>query len=178
MRIIGGTHRGRVIKAPNNLPVRPTTDFAKESLFNILNNEIDFEECDVLDLFCGTGNITYEFASRGCKHITTIDVNTKCTSFVKESVKSFGFENVVVMTANVFLFAQQCKRKFDVIFADPPFADEKIKTIPDIIFENDLLNEDGLLIVEHPPEVSFSAHPNFSKHKVYGHVNFSFFRKK
>jgi 16S rRNA (guanine966-N2)-methyltransferase len=178
MRIIGGTHRGRVITAPKNLPVRPTTDFAKESLFNILNNEIDFEECDILDLFSGTGNITYEFASRGAKHITCVDVNVKCCSFIKSAVKEFKFDQVVVMNANAFLFMQQCKRSFDLIFCDPPFADEHILTIPELVFKHQLLNADGLLIVEHPPEVNFSKHPNFYKHKTYGHVNFTFFRSE
>ena len=178
MRIIGGTHKGRSIHAPNNLPVRPTTDFAKESLFNILNNEIDFDGVDALDLFCGTGNITYELASRGCGHITSIDVNFKCTSFVKESIVKFNFENVMVMKANVFLYLKQCSRKFDFIFADPPYANPKINEIPDLIFNNNILNEGGMLVVEHPAEISFSMHPNFNKHKVYGHVNFTFFEHK
>lgn len=175
MRIIGGTHKGRSIIAPNNLPVRPTTDFAKESLFNILNNEVDFDGVNALDLFCGTGNITYELASRGCAHITSIDINFKCTSFVKESVIKFKFENVLVMKANVFLYLKQCHRKFDFIFADPPYANEKINEIPDLIFENNILSDDGMLVLEHPSEISFVNHQNFKKHKVYGHVNFSFF---
>lgn len=178
MRIVGGTHRGRVITAPKNLPVRPTTDFAKESLFNILNNEIDLEDLDVLDLFSGTGNITYEFASRGAKHVTSVDVNVKCSSFIKSMVREFKFEQVVVMNANAFLFMQQCKRSFDVIFSDPPFNDESIQTIPDLVFKHSLLNADGMLIVEHPPEINFSKHPQFYKHKNYGHVNFSFFRSE
>lgn len=135
MRIVGGTHRGRIISAPKNLPVRPTTDFAKESLFNILNNEIDFESCDVLDLFSGTGNISYEFASRGVKHITSVDVNVKCCNFIKSAAKDYKFEQMVVVTANAFLFMQQCKRTFDVIFSDPPFSDESIHSIPELVFK-------------------------------------------
>jgi len=176
MRIIAGTHKGRVIIAPQNLPVRPTTDFAKEGLFNILNNEINFENTTALDLFCGTGNISYELASRGCAHVTSVDLHANCIKFVQETCKKFQFQNIKAMKANSFLYLKQCSRKFNIIFADPPYANENYNDIPNLVFENNLLEIEGLLIVEHPAEISFGKHPNFYRHKNYGNVNFSFFR--
>lgn len=175
MRIISGKHRGRKIISPKNLPVRPTTDLSKESLFNILNNYFNFEDNKVLDLFSGTGNITYEFASRYCVDITAVDKNYKCFSFIKETVEKLGFENIKVVKSDVFKFLKYCNSKFDIIFADPPYDMEGLKNIPSIIFENNLLEKDGWLIVEHSISMDFSESRNFHDKRNYGQSVFSIF---
>jgi len=175
MRIISGVYKGRTIHAPKKLPVRPTTDFAKESLFNILNNKIDFENLKVLDLFCGTGNITYEFVSRGSNDITCIDLNYDCCNFIKKTLQELNFGGARVIKMNVFSFLKNDLSKYDLIFADPPYDLEEMKSIPDIVFEKKLLKEDGILIVEHGEYTDFTAHTNFKEHRKYGNVNFSFF---
>lgn len=174
MRIIGGKHKGKTLIAPRNLPVRPTTDFAKESLFNILANRIDFSETKLLELFAGTGNIGYEFASRGCKDITSIDVNFPCVQFIKRTNKELGI-NGRVMRSEAFRFLKQHKEKYDFIFADPPYLLEGIEQIPAIVFKNELLNPDGILVVEHEKHLDLSEHPNYQETRRYGKVNFSFF---
>lgn len=178
MRIISGTYKGRMLYPPKSLPVRPTTDFAKESLFNILNNNIDFEELKVLDLFCGTGNITYEFASRGSSDITAIDSNYHCCEFVKKTATAFGMKQVKVVKADVFSFLSKSLTTYDLIFADPPYdlAPEKFSSIPDLVFNNGLLKQGGWLIIEHGERTEFVTHPCFQEHRKYGNVNFSFFR--
>ncbi|MEI6747759.1 MAG: RsmD family RNA methyltransferase [Bacteroidales bacterium] len=176
MRIICGSHRSRRIIPPNGLPVRPTTDLAKESLFNILNNRIDFDEISVLDLFSGTGNISYEFASRGATEIMAVELNPKCAAFIEKSAEALGFKIMSIIQTNVFTFLPVIKRKFDLIFADPPFESEDISKLPDLIFTHNLLAPDGWVVIEHPRNVKFQAHPNFTEHRQYGKVNFSFFR--
>lgn len=175
MRIVSGTHKGRQIHPPTNLPVRPTTDFAKESLFNILNNRIDFESTAVLDLFAGTGSISLEFASRGCPSVTSVDLNFKCVEFIKKASDEMKFTTIRAVKANVFGFLGFCKVKYDLIFADPPYDLPNISTIPDLVFEKELLNIEGILIIEHSREIDFSKHPKFTEHRNYGKVNFSFF---
>ena len=174
MRIIGGKHKGKKIIAPKNLPVRPTTDFAKESLFNILNNRIDFEDCKLLELFAGTGNIGYEFASRGCEQITSVDVNFQCIQFIKRMKKELQFNNIVIRSEAI-RFLKHCKEQYNFIFADPPFQMEGIKNIPTLVFEMELLQLNGILVVEHEKNLDFSEHPNFQENRQYGRVNFSFF---
>jgi 16S rRNA (guanine966-N2)-methyltransferase len=176
MRIVSGSHRSRRIMPPNGLPVRPTTDLAKESLFNILNNRIDFEEISVLDLFAGTGNISYEFASRGAREIMAVELNPKCAAYIEKTAEVLEFKIMSVVRTNVFTFLPVMKRQFDLIFADPPFESEDIDKLPDLIFNNKLLAEDGWLVIEHPRNVKFQNHPNFTEHRQYGKVNFSFFR--
>lgn len=178
MRIIGGTYRGKQIITPKNLPVRPTTDFAKEGLFNILNNRIDLEECVVLDLFCGTGNITLEFASRGAQKIYAIDMHSPCINFVRDSAKVLKMGNVYTERADVFKYLEKCQSKFDLIFADPPYELTTISNIRDLVFEKELLNENGLLIIEHGPRTSFADKEFYMETRKYGNVNFSFFKKK
>ncbi len=178
MRIISGSHRGRHIMAPANLPVRPTTDLAKESLFNILNNSIDLEEVSVLDLFAGTGNISYEFASRGSKTVVAVDINLRCTDFIKRTAAMLNFDAIQVIKSNVFGFLKFANRPYDIIFADPPYDMENISLLPDLIFQNNLLNDNGLLIIEHSKDNDFALHPNFSHIRNYGKVNFSFFENK
>lgn len=174
MRIIGGKYKGKNIIAPKNLPVRPTTDFAKESLFNILNNRIDFEDCKLLELFAGTGNIGYEFASRGCKDITSVDVNFQCIQFIKRMNRELQFNNRIIRS-EAMRFLKQCKEQYNFIFADPPYQMEGIESIPTLVFEKELLKPESILVVEHEKHLDFSDYPNFQENRQYGRVNFSFF---
>jgi 16S rRNA (guanine966-N2)-methyltransferase len=178
MRIISGTHKGRIIHPPHNLPVRPTTDFAKESLFNILNNHIDFEGLKVLDLFCGTGNISYEFASRGAADVNSIDDSYPCCEFVKKTIAAFKMEQVRVIKSDVFSFLKKTANTYDIIFADPPYEMEleKFESIHQLVFEKELLKPQGYLIIEHGERTDLSKHEHFTEHRKYGNVNFSFFR--
>jgi len=176
MRIIGGTLKGKGVNPPIGYKARPTTDFAKEGLFNILLNEFDFEEVSVLDLFSGTGSISYEFASRGSNEIIAVEMNPTNASFITKTAKSFNLNSIQVVRHNVFEFLPICKKSFDIIFADPPYAIEGLDTIPNKVLEQKILNEGGYLILEHPSDYNFSSHPNFIKEKKYGNVHFSFFR--
>ncbi|MCR4812269.1 MAG: 16S rRNA (guanine(966)-N(2))-methyltransferase RsmD [Bacteroidales bacterium] len=178
MRIISGSLKGRRLNPPTNLPVRPTTDMAKEGLFNILNNYVDYEDCDVMDLFAGTGSITFEFVSRGAKSVTSVDINGPCTDFIKQSATRLNVQNLHVVRADVFDLLKRAYKKFDIIFADPPYAHEGLAQLPDMVFEKDLLNDDGILILEHPREHSFEDHPHFWQHRNYGKVNFTLFAKE
>ena len=177
MRIISGKYRGRAIVPPKNLKARPTTDFAKENLFNVLNNIVDYEETDVLDLFSGTGSIAYEFASRGAKSVTSVEVNSVHHAFIKETARKLGCENFYAVHANAFLYLKNTSKRFDLIFADAPYDLEGSEQIIELAFGGDKLNEDGILIFEHSANYDFSQHPNFWQSRTYGSVNFSFFRK-
>lgn len=178
MRIIGGYLKGHSILPPNKYNARPTTDFAKVGLFNILMNEIDFDNCTFLDLFSGTGSISYEFASRGCSDIISIEMNNNNYRFIKSTVKELHIEGMQVLRQNVFDFINICKKSFDVIFADPPYAIENLQSIPDKVLCNsiNLLKSNGLFILEHSSEFSFENHKYFIKAKKYGNVHFSFFK--
>ena len=175
MRIVSGFLRGRRFNPPMNLPVRPTTDIAKESLFNILNNHVDFENIKALDLFAGTGNISLELISRGCISVTSIDNNFKCTDFIKKTAEAFKIDNIHIIKTNVFNFLKFIDTAYDLIFADPPYDMENILSIPDIIFEKNLLDNKGFLIIEHSREINFKNHPRFYEHRLYGKVNFTLF---
>ncbi|MBQ6956018.1 MAG: 16S rRNA (guanine(966)-N(2))-methyltransferase RsmD [Bacteroidales bacterium] len=177
MRIIAGSLRGRRLNPPANLPVRPTTDMARESLFNILNNYVDYEECTVMDLFAGTGAVSVEFVSRGAREVTSIDINAACTDFIKATARQIGIDNIHVVRADVFDLLKRANRKFDIVFADPPYALHDLPQLPRIVFESDVLTDDGIFILEHPKEFSFEDHPNFWQHRAYGKVNFTFFAK-
>lgn len=176
MRIISGKYKGRRLIAPKKLPVRPTTDFAKESLFNILNNDFYFDEITLIDLFCGTGNISYEFASRGCEHITAVDANYGCVNFVQKTAKELDF-NINTIKSDVFKFLEKVQLHADIIFADPPyeFTDDQFSKIPELVFGKNFLSEDGYLIIEHSKHTDLSELPNFSFSKSYGGCVFSFF---
>ncbi len=174
MRIINGKNRGRKIEAPSSLPVRPTTDLGKESLFNILNNYFNFDNIKVLDLFSGTGNITYEFASRGAISVTAVDNHQGCTDFIRKTINTLGYDNVSIIRGDAFQFVQKSRYKYDIIFADPPYDTEDIDKIVDAVFKNNLLTPDGWLIIEHSRSYDFSKHPNFYQHRKYGKLNFSF----
>lgn len=179
MRIIGGSHKGRRIQAPASLPVRPTTDRAKESLFNILHNYYDFEGLKVLDLFAGIGSISYEFASRDAAEVHSVELNPRCAHFITETSRKLDLKNLYVIRANVFTFLERGgAKKYDIIFADPPYDLEGIETIPDLVFKNELLNKDGWLIIEHSVATVFSEHPNLDQQRQYGKVNFSMFSVK
>jgi 16S rRNA (guanine(966)-N(2))-methyltransferase RsmD len=174
MRIIRGKYQRKVIQAPTNLPVRPTTDMAKESLFNILNNLIDFEELHVLDLFAGTGNISYEFVSRGSK-VTAVDNNFHCIQFIHQTAEKLSMEHLKTVKSDVFQFLPNHHQKYNLIFADPPFDSPDYQKLVDLIFDQQLLHTDGILVVEHPISISFTEHPKFTDQRHYGKVNFSFF---
>ncbi|MFH0864585.1 MAG: RsmD family RNA methyltransferase [Bacteroidota bacterium] len=175
MRIVSGTHKSRIIKPPANLPVRPTTDIAKEGLFNILANRIDFKEIDVLDLFAGTGSISYEFASRGVAHITAVDIEKRCVDFIRKASEEYGFNNIRTVRNDAFSFLKICHVKYDLIFADPPYEMKNAELLPELIFKKNILKENGLFILEHTGMLSFSKHPCFKEQRKYGKVNFSFF---
>lgn len=176
MRIIAGKYKGKKIFAPKTLPVRPTTDFAKEGLFNILKNQINFEQIKILDLFAGTGNISFEFSSRGCENVTSIDLNFNCVKFMKSMNKELLFQNNIIRT-DAFRYLKKCKESFNLIFADPPYDMENINLIPQLIFERNLLFEKGFLVLEHDNKIDFKNHRNFKEKRMYGKVNFSLFVK-
>lgn len=175
MRIIKGKYATRRLPNPKGFTARPTTDFAKESLFNILFNYFNFEEKQVLDLFAGSGVISYEFASRGCAHITSVERDFKHLSYIKKMVAEFKMDEIMPLKADVFKYIDTCRTQYNIIFADPPYDLENLKTIPDLIFANDLLKHEGMFVLEHPKDYDFSGHERFILHKNYGSVNFSFF---
>ena len=177
MRIISGLYKSRKIVAPKNLPVRPTTDMAKESLFNILNNNYYFDNIAVLDLFAGTGNISYEFASRGTEQITCVDQDFGCIKFINKTAETFNMP-LQTIKSDVFKFLEKTTLQVNIIFADPPysFSDEQFAKIPELIFQNNLLLEDGVLIVEHSKHSNLSELNHYSYSKSYGGNMFSFFK--
>lgn len=175
MRIIAGSLRGRRLNPPANLPVRPTTDMARESLFNILNNYVEYEDCAVMDLFAGTGAVSLEFVSRGAKEVTSVEINNLCTEYIKHTAQQFNVNNIHVVRADVFDLLKRAYKKFDIIFADPPYACEDLPKLPDMVFEHELLTSDGIFVLEHPKTYDFSEHPHFWQHRAYGKVNFTFF---
>lgn len=177
MRIISGQFKGRRITAPKKLPVRPTTDMAKESLFNILNNHYYFDDISVLDLFAGTGNISYEFASRGTEHITSVDANYGCINFINDTSEDFDMP-ITTIKSDAFKYLEKAQQKFTVIFVDPPydFTVEEFSKIPELVFKNKLLNDEGLLIVEHSKHTDLSHLKHYSHSKSYGGNCFSFFK--
>ena len=177
MRIISGKYKGRHFDVPRNFKARPTTDFAKENLFNILTNIIDFEECTALDLFSGTGSISLELLSRGCKSVTSVEMDSLHFSFLKKSQAALKDSNWHITRDDVFRYLRRDAGKFDIIFADPPYALKELKDIPEIVLSGNMLSEEGLFIFEHGKEYDFSSHPHFFRHVAYGSVNFSFFTK-
>ncbi|MFB1026831.1 MAG: 16S rRNA (guanine(966)-N(2))-methyltransferase RsmD [Flavobacteriaceae bacterium] len=176
MRIISGTFKARRIMAPKKLPVRPTTDMAKEALFNILNHRYHFHDISFLDLFAGTGNISYEFASRGTESIIAVDQNFHCTKFIGKTAEEFEMP-IQVIKAEVFGFLEKTKQPQTIIFADPPYEleHEKFLKIIELVFENQLLEKEGVLIIEHSKQTDLSESPHFSEVKGYGGNRFSFF---
>ncbi|UYW02207.1 16S rRNA (guanine(966)-N(2))-methyltransferase RsmD [Flavobacterium agricola] len=176
MRIISGKYKGRKIDPPKNLPVRPTTDMAKEALFNILNNHFNLTELKVLDLFAGTGSVSFEFASRGSKPIVSVDGDMGCVNFIKKVTKEFDFD-ISAVKSDVIKFLERHQATYDIIFVDPPydFSDETFKQIIDLIFENELLDEEGMLVVEHSKHTNLENIEHHSFDRNYGGTVFSFF---
>lgn len=175
MRIISGKFKARRITPPNNIQARPTTDFAKEGLFNLLSNQVDYEDLNVLDLFAGTGSISLEFISRGCKSVTAIDLNERHCAFIRKTCADLKIDNLLVIKADVFKYIGKSRIQYNLIFADPPYDLENLAELPDLIFNNKLLAEGGLFILEHSAKNNFESHPHFIEHRHYGNVNFSFF---
>ena len=176
MRIISGKYKGRRITAPKKLPVRPTTDMTKEGLFNILNNSYYFEELQVLDLFAGTGNISYEFASRAAEEVVSVDVHTGCIKFITTTSRDLDL-NIKAIKSDVYKYLEKTTSKFDIIFADPPYNLEvkKFEDIPAIVFDRQLLLDNGVLILEHPKHMDLSHLSNLTKQRKYGGSVLSFF---
>lgn len=177
MRIIGGKYKGKRFNPPSNFKARPTTDFAKEALFNILANNFNFENIDVLDLFSGTGSITYEFCSRNCNSLIAIEKTKSSVLFIQKKIDELGFLQAKIIQTDVFKFLRNCQNKFDVIFADPPFDYTEIEymEIYNQVFQYNLLSETSFLIIEHSSNIDFSTLKHFVVKKSYGKVNFSFF---
>ena len=177
MRIIGGDLKGKPILPPVNYAARPTTDFAKEGLFNTLVNEFDFSAISMLDLFSGTGSISYEAASRGCNDIVSVEMNPANAQFIKRTATSLGLKSIQVVHHNVFDFLGICSKQFDLVFADPPYAINQLDSIPEKVFAADALKQGGMFVLEHPGAFSFINNPYFVKERKYGNVHFSYFKK-
>ncbi len=178
MRIISGKYKGKRLTAPKKLPVRPTTDIAKEGLFNILNNYYNFSQLSVIDLFAGTGNISYEFASRGTEHIIAIDSHYACMGFIKNTAKELDF-SIETIKSDVYSYLEKTRHNADIIFADPPydFTKKQFTKIAELVFKNDLINDEGFLIIEHSKHTSLEDAPYFDNSRKYGGSVFSFFKK-
>jgi 16S rRNA (guanine(966)-N(2))-methyltransferase RsmD len=176
LRIIGGIHRGRRINPPSNFKARPTTDFAREGLFNILNNRVDFDTISVLDLFSGTGSISYEFASRGAEIVHLVEKDMSHISGIKKILKELNLDNVKPIHIDVRAYLKACSFKYDIIFADPPYELSWLTELPDLVTQSGIIKKDGFFILEHPRDISFTDHELFFEHRNYGGVNFSFFK--
>lgn len=176
MRIISGTLGGRRINPPANMPhTRPTTDIAKEGLFNILQNNLDFEELKTLDLFAGTGCISYELASRGVTDLTLVEKDPKMYNFIKTNAANLKIENLKLVRSDVFKFIETSTEQFNFIFAGPPYALTEIDQIPTVLFEKNLVAKDGWFVLEHTPRNDYKDYPFFKMQRNYGTTVFSFF---
>lgn len=175
MRIVGGKLKSIQLLAPAKLPVRPTTDKAKEALFNILLNRYDFDECDILDLFSGTGSISIEFASRDAKSIISVDKHPGCVAWLKSVKEKYNLDAIEVKRDDTFKYLEQKTQQFDIIFADPPYDIPNIPMIPQLVAQNGLLKENGVLVVEHPSMLKLDQQPGFVETRKYGYSSFSFF---
>ena len=178
MRIIGGAYKGKTIATVQKLAVRPTTDFAKEGLFNILANRFDLSLFDVLDLFSGSGSISYEFCSRGCPTVHAVEIEPRHTAFIRDTAAKSGFRQMRVIRDDVFHFLTICKAKYDVVFADPPYEMPRVSEIPDLVLNRDIVKPDGILILEHSKRTDFTGHEHLFDRRNYGNVHFSFFKQE
>lgn len=176
MRIITGIYKGRHFDIPRTFKARPTTDFAKENIFNVLNGYLDFEDAAALDLFSGTGSISLEMLSRGCRLVVSVEMDRDHARFIAECMKKIGTNDNILIKGDVFRFVKRCHQQFDLIFADPPYALETLPQLPDLILDGGLLKEGGVFVFEHGKTHDFSAHPRFVEHRSYGSVNFSLFQ--
>lgn len=180
MRIVGGARKRRQIIPPRNFRARPTTDFAKENLFNVLQNQYDLEDVEVLDLFSGTGSISYEFASRGAKRVVSLEMNPLHQRFITATAKGLGFMQIQSIKTNVFVYLKSMAgtESFDIVFADPPYDMDGVETLPELVFGGGFVRADGIFILEHSAQKDFSGYPNFYERRSYGSVQFSFFKKE
>lgn len=176
MRIITGQYKGRRFDVPRTFKARPTTDFAKENIFNVLTALVDFDGATALDLFSGTGSISLELVSRGCTQVVSVELDRDHHRFICDCMKKLGTQACIPLRGDVFRFLKSCRQQFDLIFADPPYALQELTTIPDIVFAQNLLKDGAPMVLEHGSDHDFSAHPHFFDHRQYGSVNFSIFR--
>lgn len=178
MRIIGGEYRRRRFDVPKNITARPTTDFARENLFNVLQNYLDFDDVSALDLFAGTGAISFELVSRGCQRVVAVEAHQTQYSFINKVMGELKTDHLLPVRGDVFRYIGQTKEKFDFIFADPPYDLRELASLPELVFRNQLLRHGGLFVLEHSRNNDFSAMPQFTEKRVYGSVNFSFFSEQ
>uniref|UniRef100_A0AB33J7E4 RsmD family RNA methyltransferase n=1 Tax=Prevotella sp. GTC17259 TaxID=3236795 RepID=A0AB33J7E4_9BACT len=178
MRIITGIYKGRHFEIPRSFKARPTTDFAKENIFNVMQGYLDFEDACALDLFAGTGSISLELVSRGCRQVVSVEADRDHVNFIRQCFQKLGTDKNILVRGDVFRFVKKCHQQFDFIFADPPYSLPDLETIPDLVLQQDLLAEGGIFVFEHGKHNDFSAHPCFIDHRAYGSVNFSIFRRK
>lgn len=176
MRIITGLYKGRHFDIPRTFKARPTTDFAKENIFNVINGYMDLDGAVALDLFAGTGSISLELLSRGCDHVVSVEADRDHAAFIRQCMAKIGTDDCLLIRGDVFRFMKSCKQQFDFIFADPPYALKQLPEIPSLIFQYGLLKDGGLLVFEHGKDNDFSAHEHFVEHRSYGSVNFSLFK--
>ena len=176
MRVITGKYKGRHFDVPRTFKARPTTDFAKENIFNVVMGYMDIEDVTALDLFSGTGSITLEMLSRGCRPVVSVEMDRDHARFIAECMKKIGTNDNILIKGDVFRFVKRCHQQFDLIFADPPYALETLPQLPDLILDGGLLKEGGVFVFEHGKTHDFSAHPHFVEHRSYGSVNFSLFQ--
>ncbi len=176
MRVISGIYKRRRFDVPHTFKARPTTDFAKENLFNVLTNYIDFEGITALDLFAGTGSISIELVSRGCERVISVEKDPQHHAFICKVMNEVKTDKCLPLRGDVFRYMERCNEQFDFIFADPPYALKELATISDKIFEYNLLKSDGIFVLEHGKDQNFESNPHFIEHRHYGSVNFSFFR--
>lgn len=177
MRIISGKYGGRRFSPPPSFKARPTTDFAKENLFNVLNNEVEWEDIKALDLFGGTGSISFELVSRGCVHVTCVEKQFPHAAFIEKVQEQLKIDNMKVFKMDVFKYLSFCKDQFDLIFADPPYDLKNFADVPRLVLEKDMIKDGGLFILEHSKDYDFSTYPQFRERREYGSVNFSIFEK-
>ncbi len=179
MRIIRGDLKSRRFSIPKNFPSRPTTDFAKEGLFNLLENKYSLQDLQILDLCAGTGNISFEFVSRDAGFVTSVDKDYNCVSFIRKTCRDFGIESKMdIIKMDIILYLKKTDKTFDIIFADPPYDVKFHDQIAEVVFERKLLKEDGILIVEHGRHTKLEEIPQFDVLREYGNVYFSFFKSR
>ena len=176
MRIITGIYKGRHFDIPRSFKARPTTDFAKENIFNVLTQYVDFDGVEALDLFSGTGSISLELVSRGCQTVVSVEMDRDHHRFIQECLKKLNTKVCIPIRGDVFRFVKSCRQQYDFIFADPPYALKELPQIPDLVLQKGILKEDGIFVFEHGKDHDFSEHPNFIEHRQYGSVNFTLFR--